>query len=241
MPNFENPTINQSEEQKIKQSELTLEGLAALAKEIDLRNDPEMKAMDTFEKWQKEVHARADADELDAKDVVSVRQPSPSEKAPTMRNSRPVQEHVPTIKTDKTLELESANRATLRNLNNDYLDYDAAFNRVEGWLSRLEVMMEKSNNLAELSDLKLQVEKALKKVKSSVDLEEYAKSKQPGAAPFKIELPEGWLELEARLNSLEHGHTLREVEPLKAEIADTVKAPKSPTELADTARLSPEN
>lgn len=129
----------------------------------------------------------------------------------------------PTIKTDATMELQAEKAVTfktgetiardeaaalekmptLRDLNKGYMEYDQIHSRVTDWLKKIDELLAKPGALEELNSLKQLVENVKQKVEDQLDIEQYGIAKsEAGAAPFKIEVPEEWFEVEARLNEI---------------------------------------
>lgn len=178
--------------------------------------------------------------------TVALEKQALAEKAPTIRTDESVALkaiEAQTFKTGETIAKEDAVKAaaeasyqegvvqektTLRNLADSYMEYDAIHGRVTKWLDQLDQMLAKSSPLAELAELKDRATKAKMQIEGQLDLNQYGIAKsESGAAPFKVEVPEDWPKLEARLNeiaeTMKADHTLRD-QPLPViEEGSTIK------------------
>lgn len=166
--------------------------------------------------------------------TIELEQEALSAKAPTFKTEKTMElqaEKAQTFKTSETMAREDALaeakeafqasmateiKDTLRDLNKGYMEYDQIHSRVTDWLARVDELLVMPGSLEELKSLKQLIEGVKSKVEDQLDIEQYGIAKsEPGAAPFKIEVPEEWFEVEARLNEIAEaekvGGTIREV------------------------------
>ncbi len=179
---------------------------------------------------------------LNSEDVVPEMPENVDQEAPTFKTDKTIEleqevlaAKAPTFKTEATMELQAEKAVTfktgetivrdeavaaermptLRDLNKGYMEYDQIHSRVTEWLERVDGMLAKPGALEELKSLKQLIEGVKDKVEGQLDVEQYGIAKsEAGAAPFKIEVPEEWPEVEARLNEIAEaskaGGTIRE-------------------------------
>lgn len=153
--------------------------------------------------------------------TIELEQEALATKAPTFKTEETMElqaEKAVTFKTGQTMAREEAlaeardafhaslaaeKKDTLRDLNKGYMEYDQMHSRVTDWLKKIDELLVKPGALEELNSLKQLVENVKQKVEDQLDVEQYGIAKsEPGAAPFKIEVPEEWFEVEARLNEI---------------------------------------
>lgn len=154
--------------------------------------------------------------------TIELEQEALAAKAPTFKTEETMElqaEKAQTFKTGETMVREEAaaleKMATLRDLNKGYMEYDQIHSRVTDWLGRVDELMAMPGSLEELKSLKQLVEDVKAKVEGQLDIEQYGIAKsEPGATSFKIEVPEEWPEVEARLNEIDEalkaGQAVRE-------------------------------
>lgn len=142
--------------------------------------------------------------------TIELEQEALAAKAPTFKTEETMElqaEKAVTFKTGETIARDEAvaleKMPTLRDLNKGYMEYDQMHSRVTDWLKKIDELLVKPGALEELNSLKQLVENVKQKVEDQLDVEQYGIAKsEPGAAPFKIEVPEEWFEVEARLNEI---------------------------------------
>ncbi|MFA6161698.1 MAG: hypothetical protein WCT54_00940 [Patescibacteria group bacterium] len=187
---------------------------------------PEAVGMEEYVEPDESITLKTDA-------TVAREKQSLAEKAPTVRTEESVAlkaSEVQTFKTGETVAREdalakaradfhesgiAASKETIRNFDQMHMEYDAIHDRVTKWLDKLDEMLAQPSPLSELAGLKDQAMKAKAQIEGQLDLEQYGIAKsESGAAPFKVEVPTDWPQLEARLNeiaeTMKAGHTLRE-------------------------------